>query len=208
MSCALADTGLVINRLGDGPEARAKYPWRPVRRGLFRAAILLEVAGGHRYRDAGGDAVLWLRPPRLSLRFGAVMVGFVAVGAGLVGASYMLWWPLTAAVYLAAVGLVVLPAWNHVRNHSSKNALATAKPEQEWMLHSFVSRRAGAGRRLLDRVCDEADVAKRVIYLDCDPKLIAYYQASGFVADVEVPMRWASQRASTCRMVRIPLPLD
>lgn len=171
----------------------------------------LALASGYGHVEEGDDddvagAVLCVDPPRPSPRF--LVVALVATAVALAGivALASIWWPLTVVLGLVLsvagpVGVVSL-ILTLARSRSARRRLLEAKPPGSWHLHSFASARPGAGAVLLDRVCDEAERVRRVVYLDTCEGLIGYYRRFGFAPVVTVMMRRDGRPAAVVRMVR------
>jgi hypothetical protein len=134
----------------------------------------------------------------------AVLGGVVAFAA--LAALASAWEPLAllAAVALllggsSALVCVAMVLW---RSRTARRRLRRGAPATGWYLHSFASTQRGAGRVLLERVCDEAEAARRVVYLDTCEGLVDYYRRCGFEPAVRTVMRRQGRPTTVVRMVR------
>lgn len=202
-------SGLVVARCGDSPRLRACWPWAPLRRGVCRLAVWLELVGGLGVAGTGQRAVLCLTPPRRRDKarlFGVVgAVGLAGGGVVVVGA--VTWWPLVvpAGAMWAVVMLCTLRCWWRFREGES--ALGRVRPSGGWSLHNFAGdpRYPGAGRELLEAVCHQADALGRVLYLDATAaRLVAYYRSFGFEERAHVRLPTVPP-LTVHRMIREPV---
>lgn len=204
-----AASSLVVRRCGDSARLRATWPWAAVRHAVLWASTWLELAGGLGRMTEDGGAVLCLEPPRLrdSARFAAVLVATMVSAFALVVVAAGIWPPLAVPPFVAVVALVGRERWCAWRERGVRRRLRAAKPAGAWLLCNFVAdaARPGAGRRLLEAVCAEADGRGRTMYLDTVvPRLVEYYAGFGFEERAAAAGQYAGERVTVYRLVRPP----
>ena len=180
-----------------------------VRHAVLWASTWLELAGGLGRMAEDGSAVLCLEPPRLgdSARFAAVLVAITVGAFAVVVVAAGIWPPLAVPPFVAVVALVGRERWCAWRERGVRRRLRAAKPAGAWLLCNFAAdaTRPGAGRRLLEAVCAEADGRGRAIYLDTVvPHLVEYYAGFGFEERAAVAGQYAGERVTIYRLVRPP----
>ena len=180
-----------------------------MRHAVLWASTWLELAGGLGRMAEDGSAVLCLEPPRLrdSARFAAVLVATMASAFAVVVVAAGIWPPLAVPPFVAVVALVVRERWCAWMERGVRRRLLAAKPAGGWLLCNFVAdaARPGAGRRLLEAVCAEADGRGRTMYLDTvAPRLVDYYAEFGFEERAVAAGQYAGERMTVYRLVRPP----
>ena len=141
---------------------------------------------------------------------GAAWCGF-GVAAYLAGClSALAWMPWLVVAPMALGVFLCAPAFR-VRHRSGPSrarltqaqaGLDSGLPPRPWLsVHSVASLRPGAGREVIEALCQEADEAGWNLILDAGNETLArYYEAFGFVAIAEgASMPWGE---AVVRMVR------
>ncbi len=203
-------SSLVTRRCGDSARMRAAWPWAPLRHGALWVSTWMELAAGWGRMDDNGAAVLCLEPPQLrqALRMVVVMAGVMVAGGLAGGIIAVIWPPLVVAIVVGLALVCARARWFSWRCRGVNRQLRQARPAGGWNIHNFAGDpdRRGAGRALLDAVCDEADRRRRVLYLDTVvPRLVEYYGECGFEPTAQVAAQFAGEDLVITRMVRQPI---
>lgn len=182
---------------------------RSARRALLWFEAMAEMAGGMGWTDERGQALVMLGPPGLLIRRPRkwlVALPTSLVLAAVIVAAGALAWPL--ALVLVTVVLVAMfdpPQLPRLRAYSCNAELRGRRPHGSYSLHGLVRDPAapGAGWRLVEALCDRADVEGWVLCLDAGgASLPGYYARLGFVpSGPAVAMPWGEMMTS---MVRRP----
>jgi GNAT superfamily N-acetyltransferase len=176
--------------------------------GLFWATAMLEMVGGTAWTDARAQALAVLRPPGAPRpRMMTAMLGVaLVVAAGLLLVWAMappLAWALGAATLLAVLGP---PRFLRLRGLPCSHQLYKLRPKGSYCLQGLVRDPAarGAGARLVEALCAQADVKGWVLSLEAgDEWLRGYYAGLGFVpSGPPVTFPWGQVRTS---MHRVPM---
>ena len=212
-----AAASLVTTRLGDGERLREMLPWPLVRHGVQWLSAYVDFAGGRGRVGSGGAAVVCLRRPGWSLRYGLACFVILAAIPALVGAALELVWAPLGLLILVPVAAMLAYAVHVGRFNRQERAttvlLDQAVPPGAWYLYNLAAdrQRPGAGRALLDQVCAEAKGRGDVLYLDTvSPHdnsaggLVGYYQRAGFVVRAKARVEYGGTPHWKIRMVRNP----
>jgi len=197
-----------LKALGFGRREEIKAQYRIF--GVFRWALLwatamLEMALGMAWTDSCGQALVVLIPPGLlSRRSALAMVPIVTV----VAAGVLLVWSVARplALVLGAALLVAAldpPRFLRLRALPRSRELRKLRPHGSYCLQGLVRDPAarGAGRRLVESLCDLADRRGWVLSLDAgDGWLRDYYAELGFVPlGPPVAFPWGQSRTAMAR---------
>jgi hypothetical protein len=171
---------LIATTFLDRPYRR---PWlRRLGRGvwLYFGAWGELVAGGA-WTDTKRDAVLCDSSTQRPLRAALTLSPFVLfVAAGFIALFYALpLWAGIALVVVAAPGYAAM-----VRLLRQNRAVRRRHRPEAIVVMNFASRRRGAGRPVLARLCAKADADDRWLCLDAaadQPRLMDYYRQFGFL---------------------------
>jgi len=208
MATARAVSALAAHRAADLGPVPGALPLR-LHRSLLQAAVWVETLAGFACVHPQRLAVITVAPPdrRAQRRFFLVILAHdVPVVAALAG-LWMLWWP-AAALAAAAMGLAMtaVVAGEH-RPKAVRERLAAVTPAGAHQVRNFFADEAhkGAGRTVLDAVCQQADEAEHVLYLDTVvERLVAYYVEFGFELRSTDSLLRGGETVLFRRMVRQP----